>query len=65
MTYKGLIKQSHTMDFMALTAVFGIVEMNLPLVREQLGNYYGWVFIGFAVAGALLRMKTTSKIGEK
>lgn len=63
--YKGLIKKSRTLDMAAMVAALGVLEMNLPLVRESLGNYYGWVFIGIAVAAAVLRLKTTGPVGQK
>lgn len=65
MKYQGLIKKSRTYDFMAIIAVLGVVEQNLPLVRDQLGDYYGWVFIGIAVIGVLLRNATSGPVGEK
>lgn len=65
MTYKGLIAKSRTYDFAAVIAVFGVVEQNLPLVREQLGDWYGWIFM--AVSGAIIyyRKTTTGPVGGK
>lgn len=63
--YKGLIKKSRTLDLSAIVATMGVLEMNLPMVRESLGSNYGWIFIGIAAVGAFLRMKTTGKVGDK
>jgi len=65
MTYKGVIKKSRTLDWSAILLLFGILEMNLPLLKENLGSYYGWVFIGVAVITGYLRVKTTGPVGEK
>ena len=65
MKYKGLIKKSRTYDFAGVLAVFGVIEMNLPLVKEQLGDWYGFIFIGVAVAVVLLRRVTTGPVGDK
>lgn len=63
--YKGIVKKSRTYDFAALLAVFGVLEQNLPLVREQLGGWYGFVFIGIAIGVVLLRRVTTGPVGDK
>lgn len=65
MKYHGAIKKSRTLDLMAVIGVLGVVEQNLHLVRDQLGDHYGWVFIGIAVVGTLLRFKTTGPVGQK
>lgn len=65
MKYKGLIHKSRFLDFGALIGVFGVLEQNLPLVREQLGDYYGIIFIGIAVITFMLRYVTTGPVGEK
>ena len=63
MKYKGIVGKSRTLDWSVLLAVFGVIEMNLPMVKEQLGDYYGWVFIGSAVITAVLRKVTTKPLG--
>lgn len=65
MKYSGITIGSRTMDFSVLLTVFGVFEMNLPLVRDTLGDYYGAVFIVIAVITALLRKATTKPLGEK
>ncbi len=63
--YKGIIKKSRTLDLSAALAVLGVIELNMPLVRDMLGDYYGVVFILFAAVGAYLRTDTTGKVGDK
>ena len=63
--YKGLIKKSRTLDAATLLVVFGVIEQNLPLLREQLGDNYGLVFMCVGIIFALLRMKTTAPVGDK
>jgi hypothetical protein len=63
--YKGVIKKSRTYDWSAFLVLFGVVEMNLPMVKEQLGDNYGWIFIGVAIVTALLRKVTTGPVGQK
>ena len=65
MTYKGLIAKSRTYDFAAIVAVFGVVEQNLPLVREQLGGWYGWILMGISGAIIYYRKTTTGAVGDK
>ena len=63
--YKGVIKKSRTYDWSMLLVIFGVLEMNLPMVREQLGANYGWIFIGVAIVTVLLRRATTGPVGDK
>lgn len=65
MKYQGMIKKSRTYDYATFVILLGVVEQNLPMVREQLGEYYGWVFIGVGLGIAWLRRKTTGPVGEK
>lgn len=63
-----MIKQrikSKTYNLGHVVALLGILELNLPLLRESLGEWYGWVFIGvaFAIYGA--RELTTKPLNEK
>ena len=64
MKYTGQIKGSRTYDFAAVIAGFGALEQNLPMVREQLGDYYGFIFIAVAGIVAVLRKVTTGPVGE-
>ena len=65
MKYQGIIKKSRTLDTASLVIVFGVIEQNLPLVRDQLGDYYGFIFIAVGIAIGLLRKATTGPLGEK
>ena len=63
--YNGIIKKSRTMDYAVLVAVFGAVLQALPLLQEQLSGNYGYVFMGISVGVAILRVVTTTPLGEK
>lgn len=63
MKYKGVVKGSRTYDMAAIIAAFGVVEQNLPMVKEQLGDHYGFIFIGVAIIVAVLRKITTGPVG--
>ena len=65
MIYKGLIKRSHTMDYAALLATFGVIQQLLPMIEESLAGYYGYVFMAVGIVVALLRQKTKGPVGEK
>ncbi len=60
--YNGIIKGSKTIDFGTIILGMGVVEQNLPLVREQLGNYYGWIVMGIGVGIIVLRKMTTTAL---
>jgi len=63
--YKGLIKKSRTFDAATLMIIFGVVQQNLPMVQESLGDYYGFIFMGVGIVFALLRQSTKGPVGEK
>jgi len=65
MKYNGIVKGSKTIDFGLLVGIFGMIEMNLPMVKEQLGDYYGWIFMGISAAVLVLRKLTTKPLGDK
>jgi len=65
MKYSGFIKKSRTFDTASLVIAFGVIEQNLPMLREQLGDYYGIVFICIGVIFAVLRQGTKGAVGEK
>ena len=60
--YNGIIKGSKTIDFGTVILGMGVVEQNLPLVREQLGDYYGWIVMGIGVGIIVLRKMTTTAL---
>jgi len=53
------------MNFSYLLAAFGVIEQNLPMVKEQIGDSYGLVFMGVGVVVAVLRKVTTQPLNEK
>jgi len=53
---------SKTIQFNIAIAIVAMVQMNLPIVQEQLGNHYGWVLMGISAIGIILRAITTKKI---
>lgn len=63
--YNGIVKKSKTLDFGVLVGIFAMLELNLPMVREQLGDYYGWIFMGISAIVIVLRKMTTKPLGEK
>lgn len=65
MKYNGLIKGSKTIDFGVVVGILGMVEMNLPMVRDQLGDYYGWIFMGISAITIILRKMTTEPLDAK
>lgn len=65
MKYEGVIKKSRTYDYAALVGIFGAIQQTLPGVQEQLGEYYGWVFMAVAAGIAFYRHKTTTPVGAK
>ena len=65
MKYDGLIKGSKTLDATALTAGLGAVIQFLPMVKDQLADHYGWIFIALSAVFAVLRKMTTKPLSEK
>jgi len=63
--YTGIIKGSKTIDFGTVILSMGVIEQNLPLIREQLGNYYGFIVMGIGVGIIVLRKMTTKPLAEK
>jgi len=62
MTYKGIIKGSRTIDFSVLLGIFGMLEQNLPMIKDQIGDNYGLVFIGISAITIILRKLTTKPL---
>ena len=60
--YSGIIKGSKTIDFGTLILAMGVVEQNLPLIREQLGDYYGFIVMGIGIGVIVLRKMTTKPL---
>lgn len=65
MTYKGLIRKSRTLDAAAFVGALGVVVQLFPMIKDQLGDYYGWIFIGLSALFWYLREITKTPVGEK
>jgi hypothetical protein len=59
------LKKSKTILFNLLVAFIGILEYNLHLFYDVLGEHYGIVFVVIAMIGVVLRTITTESIEEK
>jgi hypothetical protein len=59
------LKKSKTILFNLLVAFVGILEYNLHLFYDVLGEHYGIVFVVIAMIGVVLRTITTESIEEK
>ena len=59
------IKRSKTMMFNLLVGFIGILEYNLHLFYDLLGEYYGVVFVLVATINMGLRIVTTQSLDDK
>ena len=57
--------KSKTINFSLILAVLGVVEMNLPMVKDMLGDYYGISFMVIAAIVAGLRVVTKAPLSDK
>lgn len=57
--------KSKTQLFNIALAVIGVIELNMHLLRDNLGDSYGLVFIAVSCAGLVLRTLTTEPISDK
>ncbi len=57
--------KSKTINFSVALAILGVVEINMPLVKDTLGDYYGISFMVIAVCVAALRAVTNKPLAEK
>lgn len=48
-----------------LIATLGILELNLHLFYDVLGEYYGVVFLAISLASAYIRLLTTKPFEDK
>ena len=62
MKYNGIVKGSKTIDATVVTAVLGAIIQFLPMVKEQLADHYGWIFIVLSAVFAGLRKVTTKPL---
>ena len=66
MKYKGIIKQSRSIDLAAITGMVGTALAALPELRAIIPpESYGAAFVVLSVYQAYLRTKTTGPVGEK
>ena len=63
--YTGFIKGSKTLDFQAVCAVLVVVESNIGLISNYLGDYSDTVLFGVVVVNVLLRFITTKSLKDK
>lgn len=56
--------KSKTLNTAAVIAMLGVVELNMPLLRDNLGEWYGFSYIAIALAMAWLRVKTSEGIAN-
>lgn len=57
--------KSKTLMFSYLLVILGVLEVNLHLMQEALGPYYGATFVATAVVTAVLRTVTTKPLSDK
>lgn len=57
-------RKSKTINAAVIIAVLGVVELNMPLIRDNLGDFYGFSYIAIAVIMAWLRFKTNEGISN-
>jgi len=60
-----MIIKSKTINFSVLLAVMGVVELNMHLLQDSLGENYGAVYIGIGAIVAALRVVTTTALADK
>ena len=60
-----LTLKSKTINFSYVVAGFGAIQQYLPNVQEQLGSYYGMIFMAVGVVYAVLRKVTIKPLSEK
>lgn len=56
--------KSKTINTAAVIALLGVVELNMPLIRDNLGEWYGVSYIAIAAVMAWLRFKTNEGISN-
>lgn len=60
---KSRVKSKTNWTALAIT-LLGVVEMNYPLLKDLLGDWYGVSFIAVGVAMALLREFTKEPVRD-
>lgn len=57
--------KSKTINFSMLLAIFGTLEQNFHLIKDNLGENYGIAFIVISIIVAGLRVVTTEALDAK
>ncbi len=66
MSYNGLINQSRTLDFQALTGAVGAALVIVPEFQDLFTpQHYAYAFIALSVANGYLRSITKTPVGGK
>jgi hypothetical protein len=56
--------KSKTINTALVITVLGIVELNMHMLRDNLGDWYGFSYIAIGCIMAWLRFKTTEGISD-
>lgn len=59
------LHKSKTIIFSWLLLILGVVEINMHMLQEYLGEYYGITFMCVAIITAILRASTSQRISDK
>lgn len=57
--------KSKTHIWSTLIGLVGILEVNYGLMRDLLGEHYGWSYIVIMAIGYILREATTKPVSDK
>ena len=58
------VVKSETMWTALAVGALGAAIEGLPMISENLGDYYGMVFVGLGVLMAVLRIRTTKPVQD-
>lgn len=61
--FKRLKSKTHIWH--TLVGLLGILEVNYGLLRDMLGEHYGWSYIVIMAMGYILREVTTKPVSDK
>lgn len=56
--------KSETMIFSYILIIAGVIQVNLPLLKGNFGEYYGVATTVIGIVVAVLRMRTTKPLKE-
>ena len=56
--------KSKTINTSLVIAVLGVAELNMHLVRDSLGEWYGFSYIVIGCVMAFLRFRTSEGVGN-